>query len=251
MDGRERRPGEHPVLPPDVLRCVWMGAGMVAYKLCDRGLDCDRCPFDAALRGLPVGVPPAAPEPEPAPAPDELPFPDDRRYHVGHTWARPLGSGAVRVGLDAVAARLLGGARSIVLPPPGSPVSGGRAGCWVIDDAGPLALRMPVTGFVGRVNDDLRNSPGLAVREPYGEGWLLEIEGAAATAGLDLLSTADAFAPPARAALAALEAEAREALDPGRSAVGPTACDGGERILDLRDALGPRRWRQLIRRLLA
>lgn len=250
MDGRERRPGEHPVLPPDVLRCVWMGAGMVSYKLCDRGLDCESCAFDAALRGLPVG-PSVRAVPEAPTSPGELEFPDDRRYHAGHTWARQLASGAVRVGLDAVAARLLGGARAIVLPPTGSPVSSGRAGCWVVDDSGPLALRMPVTGFVGRVNDELRSSPGLAVREPYGDGWLLELEGAAATSGLDLLSTADAFGPPAREALASLEAEARAALDAGRQAVGPTSCDGGERIVDLRDALGPRRWRQLIRRLLA
>lgn len=251
MDGRVARAGDHPVLPPDALRCVWMGAGLVAYKLCDRGLDCDRCPFDAALRGLPLPIARAAEE-RPAPArPAELSFPEDRRYHRGHTWARPLASGAVRVGLDAVAARLLGGATSIVLPPPGSPVTSGRAGCWLVDDAGPLALRMPVTGLVGRVNDDLRASPSLAVRDPYGNGWLLEIEGAAALEGLDELAPAASFAPPAREALTRLEAEARESLDPGRAAVGATACDGGERIVDLRDALGAKRWRQLVRRVLA
>jgi glycine cleavage system H lipoate-binding protein len=251
MDVRAVRPGDHPVLPADALRCVWMGAGLVAYKLCDRGLDCDRCPFDAALRGLPITATAPVEERRPPPAPNELPFPDDRVYHRGHTWARPLASGAVRVGLDAVAARLLDGASSIVLPPPGSPVSGGRAGCWLVDDAGPLALRMPVTGLVGRVNDELRASPGLAVRDPYGEGWLLEIEGAAALSGLDGLAPAAAFAPPAREALARLEAEARETLDAGRATVGATACDGGERIVDLRDALGAKRWRQLVRRLLA
>jgi glycine cleavage system H lipoate-binding protein len=249
MDGRVRRPGEHPVLPEDAIRCVWMGAGLVAYKLCDRHLDCDACPFDAAIRGLPV--PATAPVRQAAPAAaEEVSFPEDRRYHKGHTWARKLASGAVQVGLDAVAARLLGGARSIVLPPPGSPVGTGRAGCWVIDDAGPLALRMPVTGMVGRVNDTLRNTPGLAVREPYGDGWLLEIEGAAALACYDDLAPADEFAPPAREALACVEAEARAALEAGRSAVGPTACDGGEPIVDVRDALGPRRWRELIRKVL-
>ena len=32
--------------------CVWMDAGVLAYKLCDRGFDCSHCPLDAALRGL-------------------------------------------------------------------------------------------------------------------------------------------------------------------------------------------------------
>ena len=153
----------------------------------------------------------------------------------------------MRVGLDAVGARPLGTASAIVLPPPGSPITAGRAGCWVVDDAGPLALRMPVSGLVGRVNDELRFSPSLAIRDPYGEGWLLEVEGHDAAAGCEALATADEFAAPAREALARLEAEVRSQLDAGRTAVGPTACDGGERIVDLRDALGAKRWRQTIR----
>ena len=33
------------------LKCVWMLAGNVDYKLCDREYDCDECPFDLAIRG--------------------------------------------------------------------------------------------------------------------------------------------------------------------------------------------------------
>lgn len=43
--GDERRAAGSPT------QCVWMQAGVVGYKLCDREFDCDRCPFDAALRG--------------------------------------------------------------------------------------------------------------------------------------------------------------------------------------------------------
>jgi hypothetical protein len=43
--GDERRTAASPT------QCVWMQAGVVGYKLCDREFDCDRCPFDAALRG--------------------------------------------------------------------------------------------------------------------------------------------------------------------------------------------------------
>lgn len=45
--------------PPPSARvepCVWMSAGLVAYKLCDRGFECESCPFDQAMRGaLPPG----------------------------------------------------------------------------------------------------------------------------------------------------------------------------------------------------
>lgn len=37
--------------PAGGLPCIWMSAGLVAYKLCDRGFECDGCPFDQAMRG--------------------------------------------------------------------------------------------------------------------------------------------------------------------------------------------------------
>jgi hypothetical protein len=38
---------------PAPMYCVWMDAGVVNYKLCDRGFDCDRCPLDQALHRRP------------------------------------------------------------------------------------------------------------------------------------------------------------------------------------------------------
>ena len=38
---------------PPSIRCVWMDAGVVNYKLCDRGYDCERCPLDQALHRRP------------------------------------------------------------------------------------------------------------------------------------------------------------------------------------------------------
>ena len=49
----------HQILPRDAEPCIWMSAGLVSYKLCDRDFDCGNCPLDAALRGnaaAPVGM---------------------------------------------------------------------------------------------------------------------------------------------------------------------------------------------------
>jgi hypothetical protein len=46
------RNGLDELLPQGALPCVWMAAGLVAYKLCDRDLDCDGCPFDRAFRRM-------------------------------------------------------------------------------------------------------------------------------------------------------------------------------------------------------
>lgn len=40
------------VLPPGALPCVWMSAGLVSFKLCDREGECEACPFDLAMRGV-------------------------------------------------------------------------------------------------------------------------------------------------------------------------------------------------------
>ncbi len=45
---------------PGVLPCVWMSAGLVAFKLCDREGECEGCPFDRAMQdpqGRPVRRP--------------------------------------------------------------------------------------------------------------------------------------------------------------------------------------------------
>lgn len=47
--------------PEGILPCVWMSAGLIAFKLCDREGECESCPFDRAMRGL--GPLPEAPAP--------------------------------------------------------------------------------------------------------------------------------------------------------------------------------------------
>jgi hypothetical protein len=37
-------------------QCVWMLAGVVSYRLCNRAFDCDHCPLDRALREGARGV---------------------------------------------------------------------------------------------------------------------------------------------------------------------------------------------------
>lgn len=61
--------------PPGALPCVWMSAGLVSFKLCDREGECEGCPFDRAMRephGRPVRHR-RAPAPTPACAPDRRP----------------------------------------------------------------------------------------------------------------------------------------------------------------------------------
>jgi len=253
MTDPEAAAGGSGFLPAGSRLCVWMAAGLVAYKLCDRDFDCDACPFDAVMRGQAPGAPAtraSAESPAPRlPAPSALLFPDDRRYHPTHTWVMLAGHDLVRIGLDAVATSLAGEASSVVLPVEGALMAPGAAGCWLVDESGTLPLRMPVSGTVARANGLLRNHPRLVITDPYGSGWLVEVVCAdpeRVVAGLEPASEARARAQDElrsfESALAALAVS-------GTGEVGATLADGGERLRDWRRILGPARYRREVLRL--
>ncbi len=230
--------------------CVWMAAGQIAYKLCDRDFRCEECPLDASLRGR--GVPAGAPEVSRPPLPvGDADFPDDRRYGEGHTWAGVTADDRVRIGLDAFAARLLRHLSGIVLPPAGARIEKGHAGCWVTDEVITLSLKSPVSGTVVRSNPRLRSSPALAAESPYEEGWLLDVSCENAEAAVLGLLTAAEIRDRARAGLDRLRDLSLGAATGRQGApVGPTLADGGEPARDLRRLLGSTAYYGIVARLL-
>ncbi len=243
----DRRLGQ--LLRSDAEPCVWMTAGQVAYKLCDRDFRCEECPLDACLRGqgVPVGSSRAA-----APHPLlDADFPGDRRYGEGHVWAGVTEDNRIRIGLDAFAARLLRHLAGIVLPPAGGRVEKGHAGCWVTDETVTLSLKSPVSGTIVRSNPRLRTSPALAAESPYDEGWLLEVECQDASAAVAGLMSAAETRDRARAGFDLLRdlsvGTTRATQGP---AVGPTLADGGEPAQDLRRLLGSAVYYGIVARLL-
>jgi len=222
-----------------------MSAGLVAFKLCDREGECESCPFDQAMRGLGAG--PAIEQTEPRPL-SPWSFPADRRYHAGHAWEKPMRAGRLRLGVDALAARLWNHPSGVILPAAGSRLDPGETACWLEDGAELLPIPSPVRGTVVARNAGVLADPSLIARSPYDEGWLFEVKGR--EEGAPLL-TADEARTAAEATLASFTAAACRALGRGRDEVGPTLPDGGERLTDLRAMLGPPRYAALIRRFLS
>ena len=240
-------PGQH-LLPDDALRCVWMTAGLVAYKLCDRHFDCEHCSFDTVMRGQRVDE-----VPEPAPVQNvaaELEFRDDRRYHPAHTWAQSVEGDRLRIGIDSFAARLIGRTTSAILPPSGALVHRGRIGCWLLDDLGPLPLKMPVSGTVLCGNKRLRSYPSLAAESPYDEGWLVEVAPIEAAQEMAFLLSAAEMRRRSQADLARFRRQAAAYVRRGAQVVGLTLADGGERLATLRDMLGEPCHRRLVMQFL-
>lgn len=96
-------------------------------------------------------------------------------FHKGHTWARIESGGYVRVGMDDFSLKLLGEADAFDLPLMGKELDQGNPG-WGLRRKDNLAdVLSPVDGVIVDVNPVLREKPGTANREPYGEGWLFTV----------------------------------------------------------------------------
>lgn len=107
-------------------------------------------------------------------------LPEDLYYLVDkHVWVRPEGQGVVRLGLTPVAYRLLRNsvvAISVKSKSLGHEVEKGKSLAMVesLKYNGPLAA--PFRGVLLRGNDRLAADPDLAAADPYGEGWIAEMQ---------------------------------------------------------------------------
>jgi glycine cleavage system H protein len=113
--------------------------------------------------------------------------PDDRRYLESHEWAHAA-DGAVRVGISEFAQDELGDVVFVELPAEGDSL-GAEESFGVVESIKAVSdLYAPVSGTVTATNDDLRDTPELVNEDPYGEGWMLELDPDDPSAVDDLLS---------------------------------------------------------------
>lgn len=121
--------------------------------------------------------------------------PSDLQYTAEHEWVRRTGSDTVRVGITDFAQSSLGDVVFVQLPEVGSDVTAGEAFGEVESTKSVSDLYAPVSAKVVAVNGDLEGNPQLVNSEPYGDGWLVELQ-ADATAldeGIAALLDADGY----------------------------------------------------------
>ncbi len=118
-------------------------------------------------------------------------FPADLRYTSDHEWLRAAGT-AWRVGITQFAVDQLGDITLVDLPKEGDLVTKGQRFGTVESVKSVSDLYAPVSGKVTAVNPALKDTPENVNTEPYGSGWMIEIEATEASEVAELLS-ADAY----------------------------------------------------------
>ena len=102
-------------------------------------------------------------------------FPSDLRYTNDHEWLKAQASGW-RVGITQFAVDQLGDITLVDLPKEGDLVTKGQRFGTIESVKSVSDLYAPVSGKVVAVNSVLKDSPELVNGEPYGKGWMIELE---------------------------------------------------------------------------
>jgi glycine cleavage system H protein len=118
-------------------------------------------------------------------------FPPDLRYTHDHEWLQAKGS-AWRVGITQFAVDQLGDITLVDLPKEGDLVTKGQRFGTVESVKSVSDLYAPVSGRVTAVNAGLKDAPEDVNGEPYGKGWMIELE-PTEKAEIDELMNADAY----------------------------------------------------------
>ncbi|HAT1242448.1 TPA: glycine cleavage system protein GcvH [Corynebacterium striatum] len=107
-------------------------------------------------------------------------LPADFSYSEDHEWINSSADAAtgntVRVGITSVAADRLGEVVFAELPAIGDTVAAGDT-CGEVESTKSVSdLYSPVTGTVTAVNEAVHDDYAVINNDPFGEGWLFEVE---------------------------------------------------------------------------
>ena len=102
-------------------------------------------------------------------------IPDDLRYSREHEWVRLTGSVA-RIGITDFAQDSLGDVVFVQLPDVGLDAVAGASISEIESTKSVSDVYVPLTGVVSAVNEALGDQPELVNQDPYGTGWMFELE---------------------------------------------------------------------------
>lgn len=102
-------------------------------------------------------------------------IPDGLRYTRQHEWVLIDGESA-RIGITDLAQDALGNIVHVQLPAVGQSVQSGASAVEVESSKSVSDIYSPVSGSVVLVNESLATQPGLLNSDPYGSGWLYEVQ---------------------------------------------------------------------------
>lgn len=103
-------------------------------------------------------------------------YPAELRYSDNHMWVKTEGENRVRIGITYFYQRQLNKTVFVELPEEGTVVKKGEPFGSIESSKSINDLESPVSGKVTQINGKLGTNPVLTNSDPYGAGWMIEIE---------------------------------------------------------------------------
>jgi glycine cleavage system H lipoate-binding protein len=165
----------------DLNKCVWMWAGLLTYRLCDREYQCSGCPVEALFHPEAPGAGRVSRSSVPSPATpmnQRLPGWGDRFHDSQHLWLRVLPAGDVQIGFDPMAANLLRTVQWFEAPEPGTSVRAGEIAVRAhLEGSGDIVeFASPVSGDVVRTHQPTPGRLASMLRSPYTRAWIMVLK---------------------------------------------------------------------------
>lgn len=201
------------LIPTGEVKCIWMTAEQIVFKLCENDYKCEFCQFNSAffskseLPTLGKVIPEMEEEHElvvldlgpgkissgagSSSASDEAPGLSSQTsavslslqiklkknvyYHPGHTWIEILNNEEIKLGVDAFLMHFISRIKHLILPHKGSLIVEGQLFIWVGTEFGSLPMPSPISGLIREVNYQVLEKPELCLMDPYDRGWLVKV----------------------------------------------------------------------------
>jgi glycine cleavage system H lipoate-binding protein len=159
------------------------------------------------------------------------------RYAPGHTWLLKRAGGAVEVGIDDLALRLLPAVTAVESVRTGTKVKRGEPIATLWGGGRQLPIRAPFDARIAGVNAAVVRDPSLVRSDGYGKGWLVALAPVNEEwTALPLDAAADGW----------MAQEARRWNQKIEKALGIAAADGGELISPAPWVIGEECWNALV-----
>ena len=267
----DKKKNYYQLIPKGDLKCVWMTAGLLSYKLCKYNMQCEKCPLDWELRNVsaaPSFVSAASQERKQIDSEEVRPTASWREersgrgvltkglsrssingslfYHPGHTWVKVEKADEVRIGIDSFLGKVIGKVKVIVLPLSGGRFLQGETLCSIIQEEGILHIVFPVSGSILSVNQKLKDQPELLTKDPLGEGFLLTLRPKNLQRDQKHLFFGEAALSWYQKELERFKAAVIPELSPEQKGVGMTMQDGQIRLGEIEELIDPERYIQLL-----
>lgn len=257
------------------LPCIWVLAGVLNYRLCDRFYECEGCELFHALGGggMRAGRRRVAPA---SGAKEDTAYAGtaarsasgteehvtahlchllgdcrlylDRHYRPPHFWLLEDGGDEVRVGVADHVLRILSPIDDIITPRAGLHLTRDQPCGWITHNGRATSLAMPISGVVSAVNTSSQLSE--LARPDAADSWLFRVRPSESLSEIEDLLRGEEMLLWYLDSIRTLKRYMREAVStPADEVLGAVMADGGAPEPCLEDVLGRGRYERLLREI--